>query len=113
MLVASDDEWYEPEQFASPTVGNSNPAVRVRFAKSSANQRFGELARLLLYRNGMADLRVAGVRARPPDDIPRRRASDRISEERFRYPGEEVSEVSCCTEEEQQQPVPAPESRAS
>ena len=48
-----------------------------------------------------------------PDPTRHRRASDHQErEERFRYPAEEVWEVSCRTDEERQ-PAPAPESRAS
>ena len=62
----------------------------------------------------MRHLRLVGSSGSSrPDTTPHRRASDHQgSEERFRYPAEEVWEVSCRTDEERQ-PAPAPESRAS
>ncbi len=60
----------------------------------------------------MPHLRLVRGRVQSSDDVPTRRAADRSTEERFRYPAEELWEVSCRTEDEQP-PAPAPESRAS
>jgi hypothetical protein len=72
------------------------------------------MAELLLCSTRMGHLRlIRGSVRLQSEDRPHRRATDGITEERFRYPVEEVWEVSCCTEEERQQPAPAPQSRAS
>ena len=62
----------------------------------------------------MAHLRL--IRGRVPDksdDTPRRRAADCLTEERFRFPADEVWEVSCRSDDDREQSDPTPESRAS